>query len=56
LNVLKIYNSIFSTKMPNLPGYYGISMTKYRPIINIYGKQVGNTYYSATQTTREQVV
>ncbi len=42
--------------MPNLPGYYGISMTKYRPIISIYGKQVGNTYYSATSNTREQVV
>lgn len=56
LNVLKIYNSILSTKMPNLPGYYGISMTKYRPIISIYGKQVGNTYYSATWNTREQVV
>jgi len=42
--------------MPNLPGYYGISMTKYRPIISIYGKQVGNTYYSATWNTREQVV
>ncbi len=56
MNVLKIYNSIFSTKMPNLPGYYGISMTKYRPIINIYGKQVANTYYSATWNTREQVV
>ncbi len=42
--------------MPNLPGYYGISITKYRPIINIYGKQVANTYYSATWNTREQVV